>query len=324
MKPRVVAKARGDRARIEELIARESARVRRAFRQFLDDVTGGAVRRAVRRALEDGGVEAALDIIDAYVARLGGVLAAVFQQAGASEARSLSASLRRAHLALSFDPTLPRAAEIMRRSRLEFVVNFSAAQRAATRSALVEALRSGAGPVKAAHAFRDSIGLTQSQLAAVANYRALLERGDAAALDREIRDRRFDPSVRRAAGSGEPLGADKIQRMVEQYRRRYVQYRAETIARTETLRTVGLARDEALDQVLDQSGIDAARVVRVWRSTRDSRTRDTHLAMDGQPRGAKQPFQSPSGALLMYPGDPAAPAAEIINCRCVVVHQFRD
>ncbi|MDO8614630.1 MAG: phage minor head protein, partial [Dehalococcoidia bacterium] len=159
----------------------------------------------------------------------------------------------------------------------------------------------------------------------VANYRRLLEVGDAAALDRELRDRRFlppDSPSRLAFLEGEPLGARRIDRMVGQYRSGLLQLRAETIARTEALRTASLARQEALAQVLEQVEMPRDRVVRVWRATQDERTRDTHAEMDGQERGLDEPFESPSGAILMYPGDPAAPPAEVINCRCVLLHEF--
>jgi hypothetical protein len=46
--------------------------------------------------------------------------------------------------------------------------------------------------------------------------------------------------------------------------------------------------------------------------------------MDGQERGLNEPFDSPSGAQLMYPGDPDAPAEEVINCRCAVLISFKS
>jgi uncharacterized protein with gpF-like domain len=65
-------------------------------------------------------------------------------------------------------------------------------------------------------------------------------------------------------------------------------------------------------------------VVRVWDATGDSRTRETHAAMDGQEVGPNEPFASGSGAQLMHPGDGSlgAGASEIINCRCVVTHKI--
>ncbi|MDB5724627.1 MAG: putative head morphosis protein, partial [Novosphingobium sp.] len=48
----------------------------------------------------------------------------------------------------------------------------------------------------------------------------------------------------------------------------------------------------------------------------DKRVRDTHRGMNHQTVGQNESFVSPSGARLRYPGDPLAPAAEIINCRC--------
>jgi hypothetical protein len=315
----------GERARIEALVVGSAARIRRAFRLFLNEVRSEAVRRQVRIALEARGIEGALRVIDAHIIRLGGALTESFQVIGASEAAALARLVRRAGsgVAISFDPTWTRAAEIMRQNRLEFVRGLTAAQREVTRSALTEAFQSGASTAQTARAFRDSIGLTEVQRRAVSTYRSLLEAGDAAALDRALRDRRFDATVQRAAAGDEPIGAAQIARMVERYRERAVMYRTETIARTEALRVASLARQEALEQVLELAEIPRDSVVRTWRATPDARTRDTHADMDGQERGLAEMFESPSGARLMYPGDPAAPASEIINCRCVVLHDIR-
>lgn len=317
------AAPRGERARIEALIAREEARVRRSFRRFLDDMRSPEVRRQVRIALERDGIEDAMRVIDAHVARMGSALSQSFQAAGYAEAEALARYFggSRVAVAISFDPSYPRAAELMRRNRLGLVREFTRLQRDATRSALIEALRAGSGPVQTARAFRDSIGLTNYQLGVVANYRRQLEAGDARALTRDLRDRRFDPTVRRAAQEGEALGPRRINRMVEQYRNRYLQLRAETIARTETLQTVNIARDEALIQMTEQLDLPKEAVTRTWRATQDARTRDTHAEMDGQERGIDEPFDSPSGAQMMYPGDTELGAGpeEIINCRCVLI-----
>jgi uncharacterized protein with gpF-like domain len=84
------------------------------------------------------------------------------------------------------------------------------------------------------------------------------------------------------------------------------------------MRVLNEARQEATDQVVEETGIEPSRVTRTWVATLDDRTRDTHAEMDGQVVGMDEPFVSPSGAELMYPGDPNAPPEEVINCRCVV------
>lgn len=323
----MLSKASGERARIEALIAREEARVRRAFRRFLDEVRSDAVRRQVRIALEQEGIEAASRVIDAHVVRLSGAINTVFQAAATSEVAALAprVAAQAARVAIAFDPGFPRAAALMRQTRLAFVAEISRSQRESLRGALAEALQAGTGTQQTARAIRESLGLTETQRRAVANYRRLLEIGDAAALARDIRDRRFDASVRRAVESGEPLGAKQIARMVDRYRARYLQYRAESVARTETIRTVGRARREAMAQTIEQAEIPRGSVRRTWASTRDKRVRDTHDAMDGQQvRGFDTPFVSPSGARLMFPGDESlgAPASEVINCRCAELYEF--
>ncbi|MDZ4232541.1 MAG: phage minor head protein, partial [Dietzia sp.] len=62
---------------------------------------------------------------------------------------------------------------------------------------------------------------------------------------------------------------------------------------------------------------------KVWVATTDARTRDSHFAADGQRVGLDEPFLI-GGTRLSYPGDPNAPAAEIVNCRCTILELAAD
>src|SRR5215813_10058595 len=160
------------------------------------------------------------------------------------------------------------------------------------------------------------IGLTDSQAQWVQNYEAEL-RGDnpLQALERNLRDRRFDSVVKRAAAAEEPLTEDQIDNMVRTYTNRALRYRAETIARTEALNALHEAQQQSLAQATQQ-GIDPGDISYIWRTAGDERVRDSHDAMDGQEQPYGQPFISGDGNFLRYPGDPAAPPEETINCRC--------
>lgn len=58
-------------------------------------------------------------------------------------------------------------------------------------------------------------------------------------------------------------------------------------------------------------------VVKFWINTRDSRARPSHLAMSKDRIALNQPFMV-GGTPMMYPGEVGAPAAEVVNCRCVM------
>lgn len=49
-----------------------------------------------------------------------------------------------------------------------------------------------------------------------------------------------------------------------------------------------------------------------WIATPDDRTRESHIAVDGEERDIDKPFSNG----LMYPGDPSGAPAEVWNCRC--------
>ncbi len=54
-------------------------------------------------------------------------------------------------------------------------------------------------------------------------------------------------------------------------------------------------------------------VKRRW-STRMVNSRETHIALNGKTVGMDENFVTIAGNVLRYPGDPTAPAAEVINC----------
>lgn len=175
----------------------------------------------------------------------------------------------------------------------------------------------GLGAVPVAQMFRDSIGLHKDQLTAVANYRRLLMTGSSDALERDLRDRRFDSTVHRSIETGVPITNGHVDKMVERYRLNALTYRAELIARTESLRVMGQAQFEAMGQTLEQTGIARGLVVKTWETNIDGRERPTHHQANGQRRLLDQAFDI-GNSKLMYPGDASAPLDERINCRCSV------
>jgi len=311
------ASTKDDRQRIDRLLRKQERLILQAFNTFVKSARSRSVIRAVERT---SNIENVLELVDSYIVKMSRTLPQVFQTVAAAEVEHLEREINiaKANIAISFDPTMARAADLMRQNQLQLIREFTRAQRDVTRTALTDAFQSGQSARQAGAAFRDSIGLTSHQMNAVNNYRSLLEEGNNAALGRALRDRRLDSAVR-----GGAMTRQQIDRAVKGYHDRFVSLRGETIARTEMQRTANIARKEALDQSLEQSGMPDSRVERTWRTNLDGRARDWHTSMNGQKRGKDEFFISGRGARLMYPGDPRAPGAETINCRCSVTIRIK-
>ena len=56
-----------------------------------------------------------------------------------------------------------------------------------------------------------------------------------------------------------------------------------------------------------------------WIASFDDRTRSSHSEADGQIVMANDTFFV-GGSQMMFPGDPSAPAAEVVNCRCSIAY----
>ncbi len=90
-------------------------------------------------------------------------------------------------------------------------------------------------------------------------------------------------------------------------------YRATMIARTET---VG-----AYNAAATMAALEAGAVRKTWMATNDSRTRQSHRLADGDTVALNKRF---TASQSRWPGDPAAPANQSINCRCTLTFEFEE
>lgn len=309
---------------VERLLDGVERRYRKIIADWLATVKSEETISLVREALEAGRVEQVVEILNRVSSQISAPVHTAMTEVGTKESQALQPKISSflkendlpATVGVSFDPGNPRAAKLIREAAETVIIDLNESTRKTVFATLSEMQREGAGPAKMARAIQGNLGLTEKQLEAVANYRRLLEEGSKEALRRQQRDRRFDPSVRRA--KERPLSQEQIDRMVESYKQTAIKNRAMTIARTESLSAVNTARLEAFRQSLETAGIDPNRAVKEWRSSRDSRVRDQHISLDGQRAMVDQPFIAPNGDSLLVPGDRTLGARpeNVVNCRC--------
>lgn len=196
----------------------------------------------------------------------------------------------------------------------------------AIRQSLQTDILAGVNPISTARNFRSAIGLTARQEKAVRNFEGMLREGNREALTRALRDKRFDSTVLRSIEDGVPLSNKQIAKMTKRYRERYLKYRSQTIARTESLRATSMGQHLSIMQAHEAGNIDGDVLRRVWIFVADARTRDPHKTVNIlNPDGVRidQPFQTELGPLL-YPRDPNGTGANTINCRCAVAYKMNE
>lgn len=242
----------------------------------------------------------------------------------------LAARAKKLDVSIDFSTPNYNAVNELQLSALNLIREFTVEQREVVLAALRDGVARGLNPVELSRIFRDTVGLTSVQSGYVANYRRALERlhldngAKVNALQRALRDGRFDRTVIAAARNGSALSAAQIDTMVGRYRERWIAYRARTIGRTQALRAAHMGELAAWEASIANGDINAAEVIQTWETARDERVRFSHRTLQGQQRRFGEPFQSYSGAELRFPGDPEAPPEEVINCRCVLTRQLTE
>lgn len=109
------------------------------------------------------------------------------------------------------------------------------------------------------------------------------------------------------------LGNTEKGRILKSQFNRYSQYQSERLVRTEATNAANFATMESATTIFP-----GAQMKKEWIASFDDRTRSTHSeAGASEPIPYNDPFMV-GGSLMMYPGDPSGPSAEVINCRCSV------
>lgn len=301
------------RKRIEEILARGSMRLARRYRQIMQRIREQRSISELERALEAGQIADVLAEVEGGGQAVATEVAVIDTAIGVEVAAYIA---ERVNSIVSYSGTNPRAIARLQLNGQRLITAITEGQRLAIGEALSAGLSSGYNPREVARAIRDVIGLTPERAQTVANYRRALETLDRRALSYALRDARSDSAIISAIESGRALKPERIDRLVDRYYARQVASRAEVIARTEMLRSMSEATQEAYDQAIESGQLEVDRVQCEWHRAADARTRDSHIYMGGQLRRHGVPFLSGSGNLLRHPGDVDAPASDTIQCRC--------
>lgn len=110
------------------------------------------------------------------------------------------------------------------------------------------------------------------------------------------------------------LGAVERGRILKNQFNTYSQFQSERLVRTEATAAANFATMESATTIFPKEQMQ-----KEWIASFDDRTRSTHSEADGQIVMANDTFFV-GGSQMMFPGDPSAPAAEVINCRCSVAY----
>lgn len=284
------------------------AKLERLMQRMRPDLVRAFLRtyEAIKRDLTDAGIRAYVESID--------------QMLGASIVpdKSVQAAFREVRLtlragvgdsftsfsrdmpqgAVGFDILNPKMIEGIQKLESRVITEASTNVRLALRQHVQAGIEAGKGPRDIARGLRDVVGLSPSQEQYVRNYRAELESGVRGA-HRKLRDKRFDNAK---------LTPEKIDKMVDAYRKRWVAHNAETHARTAALDAQKLGQHLAWRDAVDRGDFPAERIRRTWVDSDDERVRPEHKAMDGETvSGLETPFSN--GQVI--------PGQTDWQCRCI-------
>ncbi len=309
---------------IAALIDRMEPQMRRRWLRLIDASKDLATLEEIAALLEAGRIDDALIVTDGIADGFASSLEQVYSSVGLNSAEVLRSQV---DTLFDFSTLNARSVRTLSKERLRLVTDFTQTQGAATRTILSDAFERGLAPIEQARALKGSIGLTQKQSQHVINFRHQLESGNRAsinaALRRQLRDKRFDGTLRAVARGDRILTPAQIDRMVDRYREKYIQFRANVIARTETVAAIHAGEREMWIQAVESGAVLPKDVESTWFTAADERVRPSHVFMNGQKRELDETFTSGFGSSLRFPGDPLGPRIDTVNCRCVVARKLK-
>lgn len=324
------------RQQLDALINQFGPRIRNAFLVAIQDIVDEALLIELITAIQNNDAErafAVLNMSDASLRPLVVQLEAAFEAGGVYTGKTFPKYLNTTNgrAVFRFDVRNERAEKWLREHSSSLITGIQDDARTIVRNALTDGMERGLNPRNVAldivgrvatdgSRMGGAIGLTPNQDGWVRSARNKLQRLDESYFTLELRDKRFDPTVAKAIREGRALDSDTIEKLITRYKSNALKYRGEMIGRTEAIQSLNQAEYEATRQAVDSGATSESAVKREWDSAGDKRVRPTHVKMNGQRVGMLEPFVSPSGARMMFPGDTSlgAPASEVVACRCRV------
>jgi len=320
-----------------EAADRSAGKIERAFLLLVQVVKDRIVLKDLAEKLEQGDLTGAEQLVDVENAMeqaalgkgvpvgepgLQDALQIAFHAGAKAELEALAdvpiekaAKKPRLGAELSLNLLNPEAVAFLQGYTMNLIRQVSLQTRLAIRDVILTAFNEGGHPYEQAREIRNLIGLTQSQAAAVRRFRQMLQSGDPAkmreVLERTLRDHRFDSTVMRAIQVQTTIPKEKVVTMVDRYYQRYLTYRAQTIARTESIRASCAGQQELWRQAQQQQLLDPERTRRKWIITPDDRLCEYCKAIRAlNPDGVRldEEFVTEDGSVDQPPAHP--------RCRC--------
>lgn len=347
--PAAIRKARrGPTDEVEAFAAKLEPALAKAVLAALQAQKDAVSLDAIVAAIQAGDVGKVLALLGLPLNGAGAISTALQDAtwaAGALGASQVAARITGATFA--FNQLNPRLIDWLSTYSLGLIRQINDTTKEGIRQYLTTGMNAGANPRDTAREVRQVIGLTDRQAQAVKNFRKELEtfhlrrsaggynlggkisRAPGGAqvyaldddgnvkdgiLERRLRDFRFDGQLKRAMEFGKPLTPAQIDKMVEAYARKYLKYRSEMIARTESLRATNFGVQDAWRQAIESGAAQEQAVRRQWVVSKDERL--CSLCSPVPRLNPKlgvafgQPFVTPKGPQMLPPLHPA--------CRCTV------
>lgn len=189
----------------------------------------------------------------------------------------------------AFDVSHPEAERWARTYAGQLVQGLTAQSRLAMADAIAEFIRLKIPPAEGARMLRAMLGQTPRSAAAIVRFQ------------NDLRLRGFD--------------ARYIQQKTDEYSRRWLNFRARTVARTETLRALQEGQRQSFSQAVEQGLLIPSRTRKQWVTAADERVCFRCAPMDGQIVPIDEPWQTIDGPVQV-------PSALHVQCRCASVLVF--
>lgn len=326
----------------DALMIRHEAEIAAAMLAAFADLRDNADQAAVTTALERRDTEGAIRALHLDPAAFHPMETAerdAFIAAGLLAIASLPAltDIIGRSIVVRFNPAASTAASALNRATTQTTTRLMADQVAAIRALVAERLAANADPasialeivgrINPATGAREGgiIGISSSQAQYVQTAADELASTDTALLrnylTRTLRDSRFDAAVRDAIESGKPVSQAIADRAVQSYSNRLLLARGRTVGLAQAQQMYHAGQDAAFDQVAASGALGPGDVIMgTWRQVPRPTAREAHAELNGESQPHGVPFRSPTGALMMYPGDTSlgAGAEDVANCLCSV------